>query len=292
MAVDNVSVGLRAMKMIAVADGVFDDRERRVLEAARDVLGGTADIDALAPIMPAEVAAEIGEPTQRSQLIAGLLVVAMADEDISEPEAAAIDAFATALGVGELGKLRRLVESHNNVTRFDLARRAWALPRLAEHARDLAWLQRGIAAIAGLRDDRELAHRYQALAYAPAGSLGRAYFDVVRGSGFSLPGERGGPPEAIALHDFTHALTGYGTDATGELQVAFFQAGCSRVDPFFFTFFVELQHHLVTPAGVRAGADAALARGAACSIDPLAGWDPWPVMAEPVDELRRRYGIA
>jgi hypothetical protein len=35
----------------------------------------------------------------------------------------------------------------------------------------------------------------------------------------------------------------------------------------------------------------AIERGAACTIDPTEGWDPWPVMHEPLESLRARYGI-
>ena len=35
----------------------------------------------------------------------------------------------------------------------------------------------------------------------------------------------------------------------------------------------------------------ALRRGIACTIDPTDGWDPWPVIDRPLDELRAEYHI-
>ena len=66
-------------------------------------------------------------------------------------------------------------------------------------------------------------------------------------------------------------------------------------------FFVLLQFHVgirMTPiTTARTGffdpqkAMIAIRRGAAMNIDLNNGWDYWPVMAEQVEELRRRYNI-
>ena len=125
----------------------------------------------------------------------------------------------------------------------------------------------------------------------------------MRANGFSFPGEKGSPPEIIALHDLTHVLSGYGTDPAGELQVLSFHAGCRREedDPFGFILFGLAQFQL----GVRLSPIAdgfsgeldpdlvlkALVRGKACRVDPTKGWDPWPEMDTPLTELRARVGI-
>lgn len=300
-----VQYGLRAMKVVATADGRFDDRERAVLETARDALGSTIDLDELAPIEPAELAAALTVEQLRKQLIGGLIIVALADEDASPAEAAVIERFATALGVDSpyVKNLRRLAEGHTLIMRFDLARRVWVMPKIAEKVRSygITWLLRALAAMTGIKEDLATAEKYRALEHSPPGSLGRGYFDFIRSNKFALPGEKGGPPEPVILHDLTHTLTGYGTDAAGELQIAFFHAGSKKVDPFFFAFFALLQFHLemrlapVAP-GMRGNFDPtqamnALARGSRCTIDPLDGWDPWAVMDQPLAELRRRYNI-
>lgn len=302
---DLVPFGLRAMKVVAMADGRFDDRERRVLTAARDALGLDVDVDALPAIEPDELAAALTDPDLRKQLVAGLLLVAMADEDASEAELIAIERFAAGLAVETpyLTNLRRLVEGHTLIMRFDLARRVWPRQKIAAkiEAEGLPWLLRTLAALSGVMEDTALATKYRALEGAPRGSLGRGYFDFVRSNGFSLPGEKGAPPEPVIYHDMTHVLTGYLTDPAGEMQVAFFHAGCKKVDPFFFTFFALLQFHMglrATPIspGQRGYFDpakelAALRRGSSCSMDPLDGWEPWDVIDEPLEALRERYGI-
>jgi hypothetical protein len=235
------------------------------------------------------------------------VVLSLADGEATPAEAAMVERFAAGLGVesADLGSLRKLADKNFVRARFDLARRFWAREKMIEAAKEkgIGWLARSLAAMAGLREDAAIAARYRALESAPAGSLGRAYFDFIRGNQFSFPGEKGSPPETISLHDLTHVLSGYGTDPEGELQVLSFHAGCRREekDPFSFVLFGIAEFHLgiaMTPvaSGSRGKFDpaamfAALARGAACKIDPTDGWDPWPVMNEPLDSLRERYGI-
>jgi tellurite resistance protein len=118
-----VQYGLRAMKVVATADGRFDERERAVLEAARDALGSTVDLDELVPIHPAELAAMIPAEALRKQLIGGLIVVALADEVASLAEVEVIEQFATALGVESpyVKNLRRLAEGHTLIMRLRVA---------------------------------------------------------------------------------------------------------------------------------------------------------------------------
>src|SRR5262245_57031116 len=44
--------GLRAVKMIATANGVFDENERGLLNTAQEIFGSHHDLDALEPIDP------------------------------------------------------------------------------------------------------------------------------------------------------------------------------------------------------------------------------------------------
>ncbi|HTJ82712.1 MAG TPA: hypothetical protein VL400_13405, partial [Polyangiaceae bacterium] len=223
-------------------------------------------------------------------------------------EAAIVERFAAALGVesADLGALRKIADKNLLRARFDIARRFFAREKGLEYAREkgLGWVVSSLAAMAGLREDTAMASRYRALEHAPAGSLGRGYFDFIRKNGYSFPGEKGSPPEMITLHDLTHVLSGYGTDPEGELQVLAFHAGCRREekDPFSFLMFGIAEFHLglaMSPvaAGSRMKLDPAamfraLERGAACKIDPTDGWDPWPVMNESLETLRARYGIS
>lgn len=84
--------------------------------------------------------------------------------------------------------------------------------------------------------------------------------------------------------------------------MAFFHAGARRKDPYAFILFAMMQFHMgarLTPvAPAQTGMFEphrqllALRRGAACTIDPTEGWDYWPVIARPLDELRAEYRIA
>ncbi|MEM6994058.1 MAG: hypothetical protein AAF721_26330, partial [Myxococcota bacterium] len=149
--------------------------------------------------------------------------------------------------------------------------------------------------------DEEVSARYRALAAKPPGSLGRAYADYVERNGFSMPGEKGSPPEAIVFHDMTHILSDYDTTPREEILVAAFSAGYSETEPFNWLMFVLLQFQLgiQTAPGVEPEYDMldpdrlleAIARGAAMNRDLNEGWDYWAVIDEDVDVLRKRYGI-
>ncbi len=300
--------GLRALKTVATANGGFDEHARGMLETAQSVFGGQHDLDALEPITPEELAAAMVDPRMRRQLVRGMVVVSLVDGEASREEAALVERFAAALDVAtpDLVALRHLADKSLFRARMDIARRFFAREKLVEatKTKGLGWLASALAAMANVREDSALATRYRSLEGYPAGSLGRGYFDFVRGNGFELPGEKGSAPEIISLHDLTHVLSGYGTDPKGELQVLAFHAGCRREekDPFAFLMFGIAEFHLgiaMSPvaSGSRMQLDigamlAALQRGAACTIDPTDGWDPWQVMDRPLVELREEYGIS
>lgn len=300
--------GLRAMKMVASADGAISDAERNFIATAQQIFGSDLELEALTPIEPEELALALRDPAARRQIVRGMIVLSLIDGEASPAEARLIERFAQALEVEQtdLSTLHKLAEQHFLRARFDIARRFFAREKLLEFTAEkgVGWLARSLAAMAGLREDAEIASRYRALEHAPEGSLGRGYFDFIRGNGYSFPGEKGSPAEVIAFHDLTHVLSGYGTDPEGELQVLAFHAGCRKEehDPFSFVLFGIAEFHLglaMSPVatGSRGKLDPALMwkaleRGSACTIDPTKGWDPWPVMHEPLLALRERYGIA
>lgn len=303
---DILPFGLRAMKTVALANGRFEETERELLIAARDVLGSSENIDGLTLIKPGELASAVVDPQLRKQLIAGLVVMAMIDGEATSAEVVAIEAFSSALEVefSYLHTLRKLASGHLTAVRFDLFRHAWPRKHMSEAVEKYGWrwVGRTAAAFLGIREDRTLANRHRALQDLSPSTLGGAYVAFMRSNRFAFPGEKGGGPEFVLYHDLTHVLSGYGTSPEEETQVAAFHAGARRQDPFFFVFFVMLQFHLgirITPItpGRRGKFDphdvlAAVRRGAACRIDPTDDWDPWPVMGCPLDELREAYGIS
>jgi len=300
-----VPFGLRAMKTVALANGRIDQLERDLLSAAQAVLGTTHDVDALLPIEPEELATAVVDPQLREQLVSGMIVMTMVDGEASPAEVHAVEGFAAAFGIepAYVKTLRKLAEGHTLTVRFDLARRLWAREKLAEAWSEggVRWLARTVAAMARLKEDSALADRHRALRRLPESTLGGAYVTFMHRNGFQFPGEKGGGPAFVLFHDLTHVLSGYSTTPAEETQVAAFHAGARRKDPFSFIFFVMLQFHL----GVRIAPAAAsqhgmfdpqkvliaLRRGVACKIDPTDGWDPWPVMDQPLEALRAEYGI-
>ncbi|MBV6470618.1 MAG: hypothetical protein NBKEAIPA_02534 [Nitrospirae bacterium] len=297
--------GLRAMKSVALADGVLDESERQVMEAVQRVFGTTHDLEGLTPITPEDLAKGLPDQQIRRQLVNGLIVMSLIDREVTPQEAALVERFATALQVGipEVTNLRHVVKQELLHLRLDLARRFWLREKVVEiwDHEGLRGLITFVGGLLGTYENAEMAARYRAFERYPEGSLGRRYWEYCRTNGFPFPGEKGGAPEAIVFHDCAHILSGYGTDPQGEVQVACFSAGFQRRDPFLFVFFVLLQFHLgirMTPiTQARAGffdpekALIAIRRGAAMNVDLNHGWDYHPVMGEPVEELRTRYNI-
>lgn len=302
-----IPYGLRALKMVALADGTFGDAERGLLRNMQQMFGASHDVDALPPIEPEELARHVADPALRRQLVRGMVVLSIIDGEASAPEARVVERFAAALGIDspDLDALRRIADGRLLVARFDIGRRFFAREKMTELTRQkgLAWLAKTVASMAGVTEDRATAARYRALEHAPAGSLGRAYFDFTVQNQFTFPGEKGSPPEAVIYHDLTHVLSGYATDPPGEMQVLAFHAGCRREehDPFSFLMFGIAEFHLgINMSPVASSARGmfdppkvfrALQRGRACKIDPTKGWDPWPVMERPLEDLRVEYGI-
>ena len=297
--------GLRTMKTVAMADGVLDASEHRMMESIQRIFGTALEVEQLAPVTPAELARALPDPQIRRQLVQGLIVMSLIDGKASEPETNLVEQFARALEVHapEVTNLRHVLNKEIVPLRLDLIRRVWLRPKVKE-----IWEKDGIRGLfafglgmAGRYENEALAARYRALEQYPAGSLGRSYWEYCRNNGFALPGEKGGAPEQILFHDCAHVLSGYGTAPEEEVQVACFSAGFQRREPWLFVFFVLLQFHVgirMTPVTeARTGffdpekALIALRRGAGMNVDLNDGWDYWPVMTEQVEELRRRYNI-
>jgi uncharacterized tellurite resistance protein B-like protein len=297
--------GLRAMKTVALADGVLNDAEEKMLAAVQTIVGTNHPVEALKPVAPHELASAITDAQIRQQLIQGMIVVSLIDGTTNERETEVIERFAEAFDVDapEVRDLRYLLNGEMLRLRLDLARRFWLREKVKEIWRTerLRGLVKFVRGMLGRYEDAALARRYRALEHYPPGSLGRSYWEYCRKNGFPLPGEKGGAAEQVLFHDCAHVLSGYGTTPGEEVQVACFSAGFQRRDPWTFVFFVLLQFHVgvrLTPiTGAKTGffdpvkAMVAIRRGAAMTVDLNNGWDYWPVMGEQVDDLRRRYNI-
>ena len=92
---------LRALKTIALADGQWGTHERTLIECAAELYGSDADIDALDPIEPEQVARVITSPEDRLRLVQGGLIMGMADMSAHPKEADYISHLQSALDVSE-----------------------------------------------------------------------------------------------------------------------------------------------------------------------------------------------
>jgi hypothetical protein len=307
---EQARAGLRAIKTTLDAAGGPTAGQRGGIDAIqKHLLRTDFDLDSLAAIAPEELAAHIVDPALREQLVNALVAITMISDEVDPRHAEAVERFAAALGVAPatVRQLRHLAEKNFWRLRIDVIRKGPApdaLRKLYEHSGALSVIK-GVLGFAGLTEDPELAAKYRALQAYPEGSLGKALFDFYDKRGFKFPGERGGAPEQLVDHDFSHILGGYDTDMRGEANVLAFTAGYRRENVFGPLVFivVQAQHGLrLTPlAGaetgglsdpqVVAGMVEAFARGSRMNVDLMGDWNFWSVMDQPVSELRRRYGI-
>ena len=305
-------LGLRAMKTIVTAAGPMGPSQRAVMEAAKKIiLHLDADIDALQPVTPAELAAGFPMPALRQQFINGALVISLADGVPAPEMVAKVAAFAEALGVDTpaLTDLRRLAEHHMLVFKIDFLRRSQiaGIMRNQLEQKGPLGLIKSVLTMRGVMEDAALAARYRAWEKLPADTLGHRLIAFYDKNGFSLPGERKGFPEAGLYHDLCHVLGDYGTDPEGEVQVAAFSAGFMRTRPIYIVLFAVM----IFSAGVNvrpSGEDfttvgvlgkpgmaerlfAAIERGSQVNQDLSDKWDYWAYADLPIDEVRRRLNI-
>lgn len=305
------ALGLRAMKMVAAAPGQIAAPARNLLDAAQKIILRTShDIDALAPITPDELAAGMTDPALRRQFVDGMLVMSLTAGIPPDAQIDVVDRFARALGVETpyVRDLHLLARRQMLLFRLDFMRRSHLVDALRQQYEDTGLLGT-IKAVLGSRgalEDPAVTAPYLALGDLPAGTLGRALFDHYRGNGFPFPGERHGFPEAGIYHDLAHVLSGYGTDSQGELQIGGFVTGFRRNNPIAVLLFVMLtfsagvnvtplpQPHvegLLAEPGLAEKVLRAVERGAAVNVDLSDHWDFWPLLARPLDDVRRELNV-
>ena len=300
-----VPMSLAALQSVARGNGRLTEPERTLLEVVAELHDTRLDLDALPEPDLASLAAQVIDPHQRKRLVQMAVVMAMVDGEVTPGQERTVRAIAEALEVDEdaLKVLRGLAHESNLLTRMHLMRRLMG-PFVGDVRRreGLAGVRKFMGPLFfGSGDDPEVAWRYKQLGLLPEGTFGRAYWEFCTSRRFAFPGEAGGIPERMVFHDFGHILSGYDTDAEGEIQQGAFQAGFTRTDGFSFLLFVICQFHLglkVTPiAAPRTGlldvrkVLRAAERGAACRDDLSARWDHWAWVELPLEEVRERLGI-
>jgi tellurite resistance protein len=300
-----IPVALAALQTVASGHGRLTESELSLLEVVAEMHHSRLDLDTVPRLDPVTLAAVVDDPHQRKRLVQMAMVMAMVEGDVSPAQEKAVRAIAEVLEVDEAGLkvLHEVVNDSKLLTRMHMMRRL--MGRFVGDVRE----QEGLSGVKkflsplflGGGEDPEVAWRYKQLGLLPEGTVGRAYWEFCTSRRFGFPGEAGGIPERMVFHDFGHILSGYETDAEGEIQQGAFQAGFTRTDGFSFLLFVIVQFHLgikVTPiAEARTGlfdvrkVIRAVERGAACRDDLSARWDHWAWVELPVEEARERLGI-
>jgi len=303
---------LRAVRTaVARPDGIPPAARAMMTAAKQTLLSLDADLDTLPTIAPAELAAGVHTPGLAEQVVQAMLLGILADGDPAPECEARVEGFAKALGVDIPGlhTVRLLCEHYMALFRLDFLRRSNFRDMVRDqyqHHGGVMGVVHGLLGVRGLREDTELARRYQALGELPEDTLGHAFFHHYRTNGFPLPGERGGFPEGAVYHDMTHVLSGYGATPEGETMVGGFTAGYKRVNPFYVLLLPTLIFSTginVSPSpqpyvtatlaqpGVAEGFIKAVERGGRMNTDLSASWNYWPLVELPLAEARARLNI-
>jgi hypothetical protein len=308
---DEAQAGLRAMCQLAKARGEFGASSRNLIAAAqRHILHTDIDVDTLPPISPEELGSAFRDPALPHQLVQGMTVVSLADGPTTAAQAGLMASYASALGVDEpaVRVLGELAEHHMLLFRLDFLRRSHLADMVRGGIRRDGFIAtaKAFAASRGLREDPAVTARYEALGRLPSDTVGYGFWKHCTDNGFAFPGAPLGFPEIGVYHDFTHVLSGYGTEPSGEIQVGGFTAGYKKHTPIFVILFVMLTFSAgvnVTPvdqpntAGILAQeglADAflvAVDRGSRVPIDLSDGWDHWAWVEKPLAQARAELNI-
>jgi uncharacterized tellurite resistance protein B-like protein len=303
---EDAIIGLRAMREVARADGHETESEDLLLDCAASALGLDVKHEDLAPIDEEEVGRAIADATKRERLVQAMVVMAVADGEVTEPEAKIVRRYAKALGVDDarVKNLEQIVEGHFLRLRIDVLRRFPVVREMAASTvknRGLFGLAKTVAILRGFARDEAIAWRFKKLGLLPAGTLGRELWAHMTENELSMPGEPHGFNEYAVHHDFTHVIGGYDVTAAGEIQVAAFTAGMKKTDAFALVFATILSFHLglrIHPVAEPSRGNFDIARtlhaferGMCSRRDLTVDWDYWKDVEKPLATLRAELGI-
>ncbi|MBN8928208.1 MAG: hypothetical protein BGO51_05685 [Rhodospirillales bacterium 69-11] len=303
---------VRAMSAVVSAAGAVPPlplEVESVAAAQRHLLRQDPPLPLTPGKLPADLAEVLADPALRRSTVRLLAALAVIDPAIAPAKVAVVEDAARRLGVSEFGLtlLHRIALGQYRRNGFALMTRFvnhyWSYTGKAG-ARDwAAMLWPMMPWLPGLRrylgQDALLA-RYRALARLPPDTLGYAVHRYYEMNGFPVPGEPKSIPEGWARHEVYHVLANYNTNLQGELLLAGFIGGNTD----------EMCLDIVLPALVQLHAGKrfvpgpvaegilrpddffrAVARGAAMTVDLLAGWRLWEAAEQRLSDLRARYGI-
>jgi hypothetical protein len=297
---------LGAMRAVAETGGAASPDDRVAVESADRYMFGHAPpaaFDAIGSVSPEALAAALAGTDLGEEALKFLTVMALVDARLDQAKIAKVLAYATALGIEErylheikeaaAGQLQEALADMTRCNMESVTGRPWSGGDVNK------WLVPYDAA-----PDPALTQRFEALGKLAPDTFGLAFWSHFRDNGYAFPGAPTALNYAFCVpHDSVHVLTGYNTQARGELLASTFTAAMHRkypmaghVLPVLFSWHLKVAINEV--AGAKGGAlDPkefwhAWAAGAAARVDTFApDWDFWAHVGEPLAALRQQFGI-
>ena len=223
----------RGIASAVAIDGDVQPVQASLLSAVFDtMLGVQLNFESFEAVSPQELADALvaTDLDARRRILHHMVLGELILRPIPPKVARQVSQYADALGVEDqfVRIARRYAQGAFGLAWMDLHRSGFAehwqesrMDQLKTTAKLPDQLSRGV-------EDPELADRWAAFEGLPADTLGHTVWEMYRGRGFALPGLTGGASAYLAQHDFVHAITDYGTNLFGELEVF---ALIGRADP-------------------------------------------------------------
>lgn len=289
---------LTALRAIATLNGTADlaPAEQELLEGVRRIILRHPELpdDASRTFpQPPDLARAIEDPEHRRRAAEALALMPYAQRPYDNDKLHVSDRFVEALGE-DLHRMEAFLGArakHSRHLEYCTLRRVLAevLPTDDPEA-----VKRELAKLVGDAegDPAELA-RYQALEGFPAGSLGRGFWDFYRKFNWPLPGDPLWISEDLTVrHDLVHVMGDYDISVNGEFQVAGFTAGNSERFNWMIAMLGFTPPYVSTGEGfVPADFLRAYERGQRATRSFVDQWEFWPVMDQPLTDLRQAYGL-
>ncbi|HEY2871351.1 MAG TPA: hypothetical protein VGJ56_05510 [Reyranella sp.] len=304
---------VQTLHAVATAQGAvaLEPIERdSIVEIQRHLLHLEQPIEPAGKALPDSLADVVVDPAMRQSVVRILALLPVIDKRILPAKVAVVEEAARRLSVEDRGLeiLRLAVKGKFRSIGFSAMMRSvahyWS-PTGKMRLRDwLDMLRNFLPPVPGLYmiGDQTLLARFRALGQLPNDTLGYALYRFYTDRGFALPGEPKSFPEGWAKHEAYHVLSEYEVNDQGEMLLAAFSGGNSRLlcmDLLMVTLLQFQAGKRVVPGPIPvdelrpAAFFRALARGASMNVDLLGGqWTLWPVVERPIAELRTAYNVS
>lgn len=258
-------------------------------------------LETVTPFSAAETAARLTEEGARLRFCEMAMTLELCRHPQSAAQVDRVEEYAALLGVAgiELDTTRTALERGAAAVSVDLERvYQGILPDISE----VSLRDRYLALDA---PDPALAERLRALHDLPEGTLGHAFVEFYRRSGFALPGDDVHLPAHYVNHDMNHVITGYEPTAPAEIARSGFLVAANASRHNWIEFLLTLSIHetgVLNHGAIRAKVATlarpgvsdllgeALDRGRQCRVD-LSQVDHLAIAAEPLASIRRRFDV-